>query len=184
MRIVSGDYKYRKLEIPADMRPTTEKVREAIFSMIAFDIPEAVVLDIFAGSGSLGLEALSRGAAKCYFNDENRQTYRILKSNIEACKAEAKSILTNSDFRRCLGMINEKLDIVFIDPPYKEGYNNGWYEEAIILLEEYGLIKESTIVVCEHLEKYTLEEKYGSFVREKTKKYGSIGVDIYTFCID
>lgn len=184
MRIVSGDYKYRKLEVPADIRPTSEKVREAVFSMLAFDIPESVVLDLFAGSGSFGLEALSRGASKCYFNDENRQVYRILKTNINLCRAKNKSVITNSDFRRCLWTIDDKIDVVFIDPPYKEGYNNHWYEEAIKLLEDNNLIKNTTIIICEHLEKYALEDRYGNFKREKTRKYGSIGIDIYIFDVD
>lgn len=179
MRIVAGEYKYRKIEIPKDIRPTAEKVREAVFSMISERVEGAVILDLFAGSGSLGLEALSRGASRAYFNEERRNVLKILKSNISLCKAEKNSIVINSDFRQCFGMIADKLDIVFVDPPYKEGYNNGWYEKAMQGIEEYGLAKKGTLVIAEHLEKYALDDLYGSFSRKKSKKYGSIGIDVY-----
>lgn len=87
MKIVAGEYKYRKIEIPEGIRPTTEKVREAVFSMINFNVPGAKVLDLFAGSGSLGLEALSRGADICWFNEGDRANFRVLKRNSENCKA-------------------------------------------------------------------------------------------------
>lgn len=181
MRIVSGEYKYRKIEIPKEIRPTTEKVREAVFSILSFKVEESVVLDLFAGSGSLGLEALSRGVAKCYFNENKKNILEILKQNIHSCRAEEKSIVMNSDFRQSIGMINDKLDIVFIDPPYKDGYNNGWYEKSMKLIEDKGLAKDGTIVVAEHLDKYSLDEEYGSFKMIKNKKYGSIGINIYIY---
>ena len=78
MKITSGDYRFRKLEVPEGIRPTTEKVREAVFSMIREWIQDSVFVDLFAGSGSLGLEALSRGAAKCYFNEVTERTTRFL----------------------------------------------------------------------------------------------------------
>lgn len=181
MRIVSGEYKYRKIEIPKEIRPTTEKVREAIFSILSFKVEDAVVLDLFAGSGSLGLEALSRGAARCYFNEHSKNIFRILKENIDTCKASDKSVIINSDFRQCLGMIKDKLDIVFLDPPYKDGYNSGWYENAFNIMEDKELAKDGTLVIAEHLDKYSLKDEYGAFKRIKNKKYGSIGVDIYSY---
>ena len=78
-------------------------------------------------------------------------------------------------------MLPEKLDIIFLDPPYKDGYNEGWYQDSFKFIEENNLAKDDTIIVAEHLEKYNLEEKYGSFVRFKIKKYGTIGVDIYKY---
>lgn len=175
MKITSGEYKYRKLEIPDGIRPTTEKVREAVFSMVREWIPEAVVLDLFAGSGALGLEALSRGAARCYFNEGDRRNYRVLMSNISHCKAEEASICSNSDFRQCLGRIREKLDVIFLDPPYREGY----YDEAFELIEEYELLEEGSIVVAEHLYDNKLSDKYGGLTKIKEKRYGSIGVDVF-----
>ena len=178
MKITSGEYKYRKLEIPDGIRPTTEKVREAIFSMIASWIPDAVVLDLFAGSGALGLEALSRGAGIAYFNELDRKNYKILNSNINHCRAEEKSHVMNGDFRTCLeklGFKNVKLDVILMDPPYHEGY----YEEAFDLINEMGLLDEGSIVVAEHLYDNKLSESYGRLRKIREKKYGTIGVDLF-----
>lgn len=176
MKITSGEYKYRNLEIPKGIRPTTEKVREAIFSMIRDWIPNAVVLDMFAGSGALGLEALSRGAEKCYFNEGNRQNYKVLLGNIHNCKADDRVYISNKDYASCLTGIKEKLDVVLMDPPYSE---IGYYENAMNLLQEYDLLERGSIVVAEHLYDNPLCEEYGQLHRIKEKKYGSIGVDVF-----
>lgn len=176
MKITSGDYKYRNIEVPRDIRPTTEKVREAIFSMIRDWIPGAVVIDLFAGSGAMGLEALSRGAAKCYFNEINRQNYKILLSNISNCKAEEHSVITNKDFKICLAGINEAVDILILDPPYAE---YGYYSECMNILQERGLMETGSVVVAEHLYNNVLDDCYGKLHKIKEKKYGSIGVDVF-----
>lgn len=176
MKIVAGDYKYRKLDIPEGIRPTTEKVREAVFSMINFYIPGAKVLDLFAGSGSLGLEALSRGAERCWFNEVERKNFRALQGNVANCRAEDRAVLYNHDFRKCLSLINQEMDIIFLDPPYQSGF----YDEAFGLFNENGLIKESTVVVAEHLYNNKLSDTYGKLYKAKEKKYGTIGVDLFT----
>lgn len=175
MKITSGEYKYRKLEIPEGIRPTTEKVREAIFSMIRDWIPYGICVDLFAGSGALGLEALSRGAARCYFNEGNRKNFKVLKANILNCKAEDKSVVSNNDFRTSLANISEKVDVILVDPPYNDGY----YEEIFHLINKYELMDEGGIVVTEHLNEKPLQESYGRLVRLKQKKYGTIAVNVY-----
>lgn len=177
MKITSGDYRFRRLEVPEGIRPTTEKVREAVFSMIREWIDDAVFVDLFAGSGSLGLEALSRGAARCYFNEGNRRNFRVLAANVEHCRAGEKAVLSNSDFRKCIMTLSEPVDVVLMDPPYEAGY----YEEAFELLAERGVMEDGSIVVAEHLYDNPLQETYGSFRRIKMKKYGTIGVDIYIY---
>ena len=147
MKINSGRFKYRKLEIPESARPTTEKVREAVFSMLIGRVEGATVLDLFAGSGSLGLEALSRDAEYCVFNEGDRKNYKILRNNIENCKAEEISSSYNNDFRKALVLANREFDIIFIDPPYREGY----YGEVFELIEEYGLLADEGVIVVEHL---------------------------------
>ena len=176
MKITSGEYKYRNIEVPRDIRPTTEKVREAIFSMIRDWIPDAVVLDLFAGSGALGLEALSRGAAKCYFNEKNRANFKILLSNIANCKAEDVSVAMNRDYQTCIAGLTEPIDVVIMDPPYAEV---GYYDDCFAILQENELLEKGSIIVAEHLYDNALEESYGLLTRIKEKKYGSIGVDIY-----
>ena len=176
MKITSGDYKYRNIEVPKGIRPTTEKVREAVFSMIREWIPGACVLDLFAGSGAMGLEALSRGAEKCWFSELNRQNFRVLLGNIDNCRAGEKSVAMNCDFKAAIARINDRLDIVILDPPYEQ---LDYYPQAIGLLEEKGLLDEGSIIVAEHLYDNKLSDSYGRLTRIKEKKYGSIGVDVY-----
>lgn len=178
MKITSGEYKYRNIEIPHGIRPTTEKVREAIFSMVREWIPGSVITDLFAGSGAMGLEALSRGADKCFFCELNRQNYRILMSNIANCKAQEKATVYNCDFRSALGRIHEKIDVVIMDPPYDQ---LSYYDEAMQILQENELLVEGSIVVAEHLYDNKLLETYGKLTRIKEKKYGTIGVDVYIY---
>lgn len=175
MRINSGRFKYRKLEIPESARPTTEKVREAVFSMLIGKVEGATVLDLFAGSGSLGLEALSRGAEFCVFNEGDRKNYKILKNNIANCKADEISSTYNNDFRKALILANREFDIIFVDPPYREGY----YGEVFELVEEYGLLADGGVIVAEHLNDNELSDNIPGFSRIKHKRYGTIGVDFF-----
>ena len=175
MRINSGRFKYRKLEIPESARPTTEKVREAVFSMLIGKVEGATVLDLFAGSGSLGLEALSRGAEFCVFNEGDRKNYKILKNNIANCKADEISSTYNNDFRKALILANREFDIIFVDPPYREGY----YGEVFELVEEYGLLAGGGVIVVEHLNDNELSDNILGFSRTKHKRYGTIGVDFF-----
>ncbi len=178
MKITSGEFKYRNIEVPKGIRPTTEKVREAVFSMIREWIPGACVCDLFAGSGAMGLEALSRGADKCWFSELSRQNYRVLLGNIENCRAGDRSVVINSDYRSAIARITDRLDVVILDPPYDQ---TGYYEDALSLMQERELLDEGSVVVAEHLYDNTLLETYGNLVRIKEKKYGSIGVDVYIF---
>ncbi|NLY87400.1 MAG: 16S rRNA (guanine(966)-N(2))-methyltransferase RsmD [Clostridiales bacterium] len=176
MKIISGEFKYRNIEIPIGIRPTTEKVREAVFSMIDDWIPSAVVFDMFAGSGVMGLEALSRGALKCYFNEGNRQNFRVLKANVDHCKAEDKSVLMNYDYLNAINRIDDKLDIIIIDPPYE---NLEYYDKVFTLVHEKNLLKEGGILVVEHLFKDKMKDEYNGLKKVKEKKYGTIGVDVF-----
>lgn len=182
MKITSGRYKYRNIEIPKGIRPTTEKVREAVFSMIMQWLPDAEVLDLFAGSGAMGLEALSRGAAHCTFVEVSRQNQKTLTGNIGNCEAGPLSTVIGRDYTAALGELagrREKpvFDVVIIDPPYDM---TDYYDTAMELLQEYGLIDERSVVVCEHLYDNKLFDTYGEFTRIKEKKYGTIGVDAFT----
>ena len=182
MKITSGRFKYRNIEVPAGIRPTTEKVREAVFSMIAAWIPDAQVLDMFAGSGAMGLEALSRGAARCTFIEAGRRNQKVLQSNIDNCGAGDISRLIGRDYAAALAEISggkdrTVFDVVIIDPPYEK---TDYYDSAMDLLQEYGLINDASIVVCEHLYDNKLLDTYGKLQKIKEKKYGTIGVDVFT----
>lgn len=178
MKITSGIYKYRNIEIPKGIRPTTEKVREAIFSIIRDWLPDSKVLDLFSGSGAMGLEALSRGASKCYFNEINRLNFKVLLSNINNCKAGDSALAYNLDYKICICKIDEKLDIVIMDPPYEE---MNYYEDAMKLLQENNLLEQGSIVIAEHVYNNKLLDNYGNLIKIKEKKYGTIGVDVFEY---
>lgn len=177
MRIIAGDYKGRRLESPLDnkVRPTSDKVKEAMFSIIGNYIEDAVVCDLFAGSGSLGLEALSRGARMCYFVDESRESLKLVKENVKKCKAEEYSFILSGDFKRAMGRIREKVDVFLIDPPY----NMGLEREAILEIGVRDILNDSGIILVEHHKDTKLDEKIGNFQKIKERKYGSICVSIF-----
>ena len=179
MRIITGDFKGRRLEMPEgkDIRPTTEKVKEAIFSIIAGNVPGAVCVDLFAGTGNLGLEALSRGAEKCYFADNSRESLNLIKRNIAMCKAEEWSVVIPGDFERVLARLGErgeKIDIFFLDPPYREGL----YEKCFELIREYDLLAEEGIIIAEHGEREPLTEEIEGYIVLKERNYGSVAITI------
>ncbi|MEG1584128.1 MAG: 16S rRNA (guanine(966)-N(2))-methyltransferase RsmD, partial [Anaerovorax sp.] len=157
------------------IRPTTDKVKEAIFSMIAGNVPDAVAVDLFAGSGNLGLEALSRGAARCYFGDSSKDSLMLAKENINICNAQDKAILLAGDFQKILSRINEKVDIIFLDPPYKKGF----MEDCLRLISEGDKLRSDGIIVAEHDPREELPEQFFNYEKIKSKKYGNIMVSIY-----
>lgn len=181
MKITSGKYKYRKIELPKGIRPTTEKVREAVFSMVTPWLEGAVVMDMFAGSGAYGLEALSRGASHCYFSETSRANSKVLLSNIAGCEAGEESTVYNSDYQTAISKVSElgiTLEIVFMDPPYEEV---SYYGKAMELLQKNELLDEGSLVVAEHLYDNKLSDNYGYLHKIKEKRYGSIGVDVFIY---
>lgn len=177
MRIITGAYRGRRLASPKDLsvRPTSDKVKEAIFSMIAQEIDQTVVLDLFAGTGSLGLEALSRGAKHCYFVDNDRESVRLIKSNIGQCKAETESTVLVGDFKYGLSRIKEPIGIAFLDPPYRTDI----LDEALLIVSEEGFMAPDGLVVTEHGPKKIMPESIGVLEKIKEKKYGTVYVTIY-----
>ena len=178
MRIIAGEYKGRRLNAPENnrVRPTTGKVKEAIFAMLMNNICDAVVVDLFAGTGNLGLEALSRGAEKCYFGDNSRESLKLISENISYCRAEDKSLVLPGSYEKVLERIIEKVDIFLLDPPYKDGLMNGALEK----IAELDLLSDDGLIVAEHHQAEILPDKIGAFTKIKEKKYGTIIVDIYS----
>ena len=181
MRIIGGKHRSRILAEFAgeEVRPTSDRVKESLFNILSLKLYGARVLDLFAGSGSLGLESLSRGAAEVVFNDFAKDSIAILKKNLNSLKlpvngAEAK--IYNYDFATCLDVVRGKFDLIFLDPPYRFDYG----EKALQKIAEKGLLKENGIAIYERdrafegeidgLEKYD-ERKYGktylTFFRRK-----------------
>lgn len=178
MRIVGGKYRSRNIEFPTNQeitRPTKDVVREGIFSALSFDIEDAVVLDLFAGSGSMGLESLSRGAQFAYFVDKDKDAIRIISKNIQTLNENNNSKVLNYDYMDALNEFikeNIKFDIVILDPPYKFDV----IDEIINILIDKQLLKEHGIIVIETDYPIVLEDS--RFVKNKNYKYGRTLVTI------
>lgn len=177
MRVIAGDFKGRKLEAPENdkVRPTSDKVKEALFSIIMNEIGDAVVCDLFAGTGSLGIEALSRGAKRCYFADMAPSSIRLVKTNIKKCGAEDISVIIHGDHINAIGRIREKVDIFLLDPPYGKGLEF----EAIEEIEKKDALAENGLIIVEHHRDDDMPECIGRFTKYKEKKYGRIVLSLY-----
>lgn len=170
MRIISGKYKGRNIKgYDIDgTRPTMDRVKESLFGIIQNYIPNSVCLDLFAGSGSLGIEAISNGAKVCYFNDSNKEMIKILNENL---KGIDNSIIFNKEYDKFLNEIDEKFDVIFLDPPYKMNL----ISSSIDIIIKRNLLKEDGIIICE----YETEEIECNLKLIKEKKYGSKKIKIY-----
>lgn len=173
MRIISGKYKGRKIEgfNIEGTRPTMDRVKESLFGSIQNYIKDSVVLDLFAGSGSLGIEALSNGAKLCYFSDNSKEAINVLNKNL---KDIDNSYVIKSDYKDALNILEEKnmeFDIIFLDPPYKLNLIN----DSIKRILEYNLLNKDGILVCE----YETENIDCDLELIKEKRYGTTYVKIY-----
>lgn len=171
MRIVSGKYRGKKLkEFNLDStRPTLDRVKESIFNLIQFDVLDAIVLDLFAGTGALGIEAISRGAKKTYLVDNNKQAISIIKENLKGIDADF--VVEYKDYLEFLNNTKEKFNIVLLDPPYKSDYGIN----AINMLIKNNLLSENAIIIFETSEELDFDVKFEGF-EVKKKKYGTVAV--------
>lgn len=147
MRVISGTAKGCKLNSIDDKstRPTLDRVKEPLFSIIQNHIEEANVLDLFAGSGALGIEALSRGAKHCTFCDKSYKSIQMLKENVKKTRMEEKSTILNQDYNKCLEGLKEKFDIIFIDPPYRQDIA----VKAITKIINLKILSKNGIIILE-----------------------------------
>lgn len=177
MRIIAGEYKGRRLNSPLDdrVRPTSDKVKEALFSILTNEIYGSNVLDLFAGSGNLGLEALSRGAEHCWFADSSRDSLKLIRGNISYCKADEKATVIPGDFRKVLARLTDQMDVILLDPPY----GKGMLPECFELIEEYDILSENGVIVAEHRREEQLPETFGKFIKIKERRYGTVVISIY-----
>ncbi|MBR1750193.1 MAG: 16S rRNA (guanine(966)-N(2))-methyltransferase RsmD [Ruminococcus sp.] len=175
MRVITGSARGRKLKAPegSDVRPTSDLVKESIYSIIQFDVPGADVLDLFAGSGQLGIEALSRGANHCVFVDKAPSSVALVRENVMACGFNDKSRILTSDSCEYLLTAKKGFDIALLDPPYSMGL----IEKAMERLPDK--INDGGIVVCEHERELTLPDEFGTLKLHKRYKYGKIALTVY-----
>ncbi len=175
MRVITGSARGCRLRTLEgnDVRPTTEKVKEAMFSAIQFDIEGRRVLDLFAGSGQLGIEALSRGAEAAVFIDASKKSIEVVKQNLAATRLEDKAKVMQTDYSAYIAMTPDRYDIVFMDPPYGVGVLSSALGPIARVMSDHA------IAVCEHPSDELLPQQFDRFSVHKTYRFGKIAFTIY-----
>ncbi len=177
MRVITGKARGIVLKAPDGMatRPTADRVKEALFSIIQFDVPNAKVLDLFGGTGQLGIEALSRGAKSAVFVDERHESCEIIKENLRRTKFIELSRVVRADYAAFLRNCKEKYDLIFLDPPYAEVF----LEKSLKMITEIDILQSGGIIITERpIEKELLFE-FPGYIRSKDYKYGKTLLTLY-----
>ena len=177
MRVITGKARGVVLKTPEGLatRPTSDRVKEALFSIINFDIPDAEVLDLFGGTGQLGIEALSRGAKRAVFVDAGEPACKLIKENLRRTKLDGQGSVVRSDYLQYLNRCREKFSIVFLDPPYAEEF----LENSLKKLSEIDILQSNGIIVTERPLEKELPWDFPGFTRSKDYKYGNILLTLY-----
>ncbi|WP_332632214.1 16S rRNA (guanine(966)-N(2))-methyltransferase RsmD [Halalkalibacter flavus] len=181
MRVISGEKRGLPLKaVPgSSTRPTTDKVKESIFNMIGPYFSGGLALDLYAGSGGLGIEAISRGVNKTIFVDQNKKAIETIKQNLQQCQFEERSEVYRNDASRALKALIKRemaFSVIFLDPPYAK--QNIVNEISIIL--DYQLLEQSGVIVCEHATTVNLPEVIGSGRKSRSETYGDTTISIFT----
>ena len=177
MRVITGSARGVSLQTPAGLqtRPTTDRVKENLFNIIQFDIPGAQVLDLFAGSGQLGIEALSRGAQSAVFVDQGKEAIAAVQRNLAATKLHDHAQVVQSDSFSYLQSCRRKFDLIFLDPPY----SGNFLEKAIVVISENDILSDCGIIICERpIEKEELPE-ISNLMRSRDYQYGKMLITLY-----
>ena len=177
MRVITGTARGIQLKTPEGMvtRPTADRVKEAMFSIIHFEIPNAAVLDLFGGTGQLGIEALSRGAKSAVFVDAGEPACRLIRENLKRTHMEGQAKVIRSDYLDYLTRCHEKFDIILLDPPYAEVF----LENALKRITEIDILREGGIIVAERPLGKELPWEFPGYERSKDYKYGKTVLTIY-----
>ena len=172
MRVIAGKAKGHKLKTIEGLqtRPTTDRIKETLFNMIAFDLPQCKFLDLFSGSGAIGIEALSRGASECVFVEKSKSAYDMILTNLEHTKLKQYAVLLQKEVQEALSLLKtqqKKFDIIFLDPPYQSGLA----EDVCSKIVEYELLKEQGYIIWERSAQIQRKEICGlNMVKEKSYK--------------
>ncbi len=174
MRVIAGKYKGRTLIAPKyDTRPTLDRMKETLFNIINYRLQDATVLDLFAGSGQLAIESLSRGAVRAIICDNNRQAVDSIKQNF--AKIGITPEIMFCDYNRCLAEVCCKFDVIFVDPPYKSDY----YLSVLNAVCVNDLLNENGIVICEHLAEDDLPKTVSCLDKYDSRKIGTVMFDFF-----
>ena len=175
MRVIAGECRGRRLLEPAGMevRPTTDQVKEALFNIIQFDIEGRKALDLFAGTGQLGIEALSRGAAECVFVDASRDSLKLVRENLRRCDLTGRVVQADS-----LSFLQggEKFDLIFLDPPYGTGLD----ARAMEAVKAFDILTKGGIMICESRKETVLPDLGAEFGSVRVYRSGKIKLTVIT----
>ena len=176
MRVITGTARGRRLKTPADnrVRPTTDKVKEAVFSILQFSLYGRVFLDLFAGTGQMGIEALSRGAERSLFVDSSKASLALVEENVQLTGFSDRAAIIRADYRSYLAGLRQTVDVAFLDPPYQKDI----LPQALELLIPH--MAPDGCIVCEHAPEDALPEAVGNFYLQKKRTYGRIIISVYT----
>ena len=177
MRVITGKARGVQLKTPEGLqtRPTSDRVKEALFSIIQFDVPGKRVLDLFGGTGQLGIEAISRGAQSAVFVDAGEKACALIRENLRRCRMEGEGRVVRSDYLEYLSRCKERFDLVFLDPPYAEVF----LENSLNKLAEIDILESGAIIVAERPVEKPLSVEIPGFTRSKDYKYGNTLLTLY-----
>ena len=175
MRVITGIAGGRKLKSPEgeSVRPTTDHVKQAMFNILQFDLEGRRILDLFGGTGQLGIEALSRGAREVVFTDSSRTSVQLIRENLKRCGLEGKVLQTDALSYLARG---EKFDVIFIDPPY----DRGLYQAVLERINAVDNLTEGGIIVCEARAGTELPELSAPYRKLRERRYGNVKICIYS----
>ena len=175
MRVITGTARGRRLETleGEDVRPTTDRIKEAVFSIIQFQIEGRTFLDLFAGSGQMGIEALSRGAAQAIFVDSAKRSVEVIKRNLQITKLEQNARVLQTDFHGFLSVNTTPVDIAFLDPPYRTGL----LQKALPLTVR--TMRDTGVIIAENPLDEEILPQYGDFVLDRQYRYGKIKITTF-----
>ncbi len=176
MRVISGTARGRKLkELQGmDTRPTTDKVKESLFNIIQFEIEGRRVLDLFGGTGQLGIEALSRGAAHCTFVDQRREAAALIRENLKLTGLSDRARVVQGEALSFLQSCREKFDVILLDPPY----HTDLMDQALELAVKIDILSENGIMICETMAQRVLPELDRPYEWGREYRYGQIKLTV------
>ncbi|MDF2590943.1 MAG: methyltransferase [Clostridia bacterium] len=181
MRVISGEFRGRKLEQieGIEIRPTSDRVKESLFNILGTRLIDCAFLDLFAGTGGIGIEAYSRGAARVVFIDESANSIKILKKNLDKLNISDKVEVFNTDYINAINKLsneNKKFDVIFIDPPYLKGFE----KNALVHISESGMLTDNGIIVVEHDLTDKMPEISGKLKLTRQNKYSKTMLSFYS----
>jgi 16S rRNA (guanine(966)-N(2))-methyltransferase RsmD len=180
MRVIAGEYRGRRLDRieGTDIRPTSDKVKESLFNILGNSVLESRFLDLFGGTGGIGIEALSRGAKNVVFIDSSAKSIKVLKGNLEKLNIKDNVEVFNTDYSTAISKLNKygkEFDIIFIDPPYRVGAA----QDALREIDKHPILAGSGVVIVEHDTRDELPDSVGRLCMYRSKQYGNTTLSFY-----